>query len=161
MTRFAAETGTSLIEALVATTLLVVLAGGLAQLLAGSRRLSVLAERADAATRAAQDRLEETRAAIWTFDTGGAPVDAPEVAISPPGSLARNLPGYWDAIDARGRRVGLPGTGAVTFVRRWAVAVAGSGDPDARAIEVCVLDPPAPPAATPIVCLATIRIRQP
>jgi hypothetical protein len=160
MTVQSLERGSTLVEVLVASGLLITLVGGLAQLLVGARRAVVLAERSAAAVLAAHDRLEGLRAIALTWDVAGTPYAGDDLLPSPVDALDRDVDGYSDVVDLGGRPVDDPGAGAARFVRRWAVIAMGSDEPAALALEVCVFDL-APPMEAPLVCLATVRARQP
>ena len=152
-----ADAGFSLLETLVAVTLLGVGVGALAQ-------LSVIA--ADAGRRArgittasvlAQQKMEQLRALAWWFDRAGQRVTddasdtsiAPEsptggrgLSLSPAASLTTNIPGYYDYVDASGRLLGDGGGGTVPtdarYIRRWAIAPVFGDPDDTIAIQVLV-----------------------
>jgi type II secretory pathway pseudopilin PulG len=155
------ERGATLIEVLVAAGLMITLVAGLAHLLIASRESVVLTERSATAVLAAQDRLERLRALAWSWDLSGAPVEDEALAPSPPDALARDATGYADVVDARGRPTSEPEAGEGVFTRRWAVVPLGSDEPAALALEVCVFERRAPAGAPPLVCLVTVRTRQP
>jgi type II secretory pathway pseudopilin PulG len=155
------ERGATLIEVLVAAGLMVTLVAGLAHLLIASRESVVLTERSATAVLAAQDRLERLRALTLRWDLSGAPVEDGALAPSPSDALDRDADGYSDVVDARGRPTSDPGAGEGVFTRRWTVAPLGSDEPAALGLEVCVFGRRAPVGAPPVVCLATVRTRQP
>jgi hypothetical protein len=153
--------GTTLVEALVATSLLVALVSGVAHLLLSAKQWALHAELVEAATLAAEDRLERLRAVSWSYDLAGRPVGATELEASPSDTLVRSTPLYEDTLARTGEPVSGSPPRDATFVRRWAVAQVAASDPGTRLLEVCVYRSPAPSGAVPIVCLATIRTRQP
>ena len=149
--RLAMETdaGFSLLETLVAVTVLSVGVGALAQ-------LSMLASSANRRARAvttgsvlAQQKIEQLRALTWRFDLDGArlsdassdtrtvpeaPTGGTGLSPSPPASLITNTAGYCDFADASGVVLGGGGGGSVPpsgtlYVRRWSIAPVPA-DPD-------------------------------
>jgi hypothetical protein len=155
------ERGATLIEAVVAASVLVTVATGTASLILLGHTLGVRADQAMAATTLAAARLHALRAIPWDYAIGG---DAPEVAalaFAPADALDRNTPGFWQATDEAGRPVGMPRSGGAAFVVRWAVWPVTAGPPDARATEVCVFEWPGAERTPPLTCLASARARQP
>jgi len=118
------DRGFSLLEVLVATTLLTVAVSSLAQLLFIAARANAGARTTTYAVVLAQDKMEQLRGA-----------DITELAVSPPGVLDANTVGYVEYLDASGRSLGgasaVPTAGTV-FIRRWSIdPVAGDdGNPD-------------------------------
>jgi prepilin-type N-terminal cleavage/methylation domain-containing protein len=115
------DRGFSLLEVLVATTLLTVALSSLAQLLLIATRANAGARTTTYAVVLAQDKMEQLRGA-----------DVTALAASPPGVLGSNTVGYVDYLDASGRSLGggsaVPAEGTV-FIRRWSVEpLAGSPD---------------------------------
>src|SRR5262245_7321501 len=105
------ERGFSLLEVLVALSILLGVLTGLAQLFATTSRVTNDARRAAVASVLAAQKLEQLRG------LGG------ELALLSVGSLRRNVDGLCDFIDEQGRRLGggtRPPEGTV-FTRRWAV----------------------------------------
>jgi type II secretory pathway pseudopilin PulG len=133
------EGGFSLLEVLVATTIVMVGVSGLAQLLAIATRANTTARATTYASILAQQKMEQLRGLVWAFDPAGVPIaDAttdvsvsPERAIggvgltpSPSAALSLNTNGYCDFLDGFGNWVGggtSPPGGAV-YVRRWSIA---------------------------------------
>lgn len=133
--------GFTLIEVLIATTLLVSIAIGVGQLMMIGVRAGWAARAQTAAAVLAAAKIEQLRSLPWTYEpipgvivprtdyAANLNVDPPSdggpgLAPSPPGTLAANRPPYVDYLDAEGRWVGngpSPPPGAV-FVRRWAIA---------------------------------------
>jgi prepilin-type N-terminal cleavage/methylation domain-containing protein len=110
------DNGFTLIEVLVAMTLLATASAGVGGLItmAGS---SVRAARAHTwATILAGDKLEHMRALSWS-----------QLGRSPGGALQRDVAGYVDYLDAKGQEVG-SAAGAV-YTRRWSIQ-ALPADPD-------------------------------
>jgi prepilin-type N-terminal cleavage/methylation domain-containing protein len=114
-----AERGFSLLEVLVATSLVAVGVAALAQLAVVSVYANLHAKQATFAAILAQQKME----ALFPEAAAGA------LAPSPPGTLGQNAAGYCDFVDAAGRMLAggpAPPPGA-TYVRRWSVdAVPGS-----------------------------------
>jgi prepilin-type N-terminal cleavage/methylation domain-containing protein len=110
------ERGFTLIEALVATTIMTVAVLSIAQITVLSMRVNQDADAISLGVMLAQQKLEQLRTLTWT-DDGFA------VAPSPSRSLQQNTPGYCDFLDARGQSFASgtsppPGT---AYVRRWAI----------------------------------------
>ena len=155
------ERGTTLVEALVASAILVTLLAGVAHLFISSQQQAAMAERIAAATLVAQDRIQQLSAEPLSWTVHGGPVDAPGLALSPPGTLDADTAGYSDVVDRAGRAASDEEADGPAFVRRWAIGLARRSDPDALSIEVCVFPWPSPEGAAPLTCLHTIRARQP
>jgi prepilin-type N-terminal cleavage/methylation domain-containing protein len=129
--------GFTLIETVVATTLIAIAVAALAQLITLGTRQSTTNRRALETTVAAQSKLEELRALPWTFSVEN-------LSPSPPDVLRSDVAGFFDTADL--------------LTRRWAI-VAVAGDPNARTISVCAHRARGgPPAET---CVTTVRVRRP
>jgi prepilin-type N-terminal cleavage/methylation domain-containing protein len=135
---FSNEHGFSLIETLVATTIMTVALASLAQLFLISTKSNQSARLTTAASVLAQQKMEQLRGLTWGFDTIGLPLSdttsdltvvpelpngGPGLTPSPDGSLRRNVDGYVDFLDGRGQSLGggsiaPPNT---VYVRRWSV----------------------------------------
>ena len=156
----ASERGFTLLETVVAASILVTTLAGVAQLFLLGTQLTRQSGAAGLALIAAQDKLESLRGQTFTYDPGGVSVTAPTLQPSPPTSLAEDSEPYVDWLDVEGVARESP-AGAI-LVRRWRISSLGATTPDAIAIEVCVFRIPA--AADPLgadACLSTIRTRQP
>ena len=134
----AGEKGFSLVEVLLATTLLTVAIASLAQLFAISTRANTNARLATFTTVLAQQKMEQLRSLTWGFDSQGLPltdtstnitaaVEAPTggrgLTPSPVGALGENTDGYCDFLDRNGQSLGggtTPPANAI-YVRRWTV----------------------------------------
>ena len=134
----AGEKGFSLVEVLLATTLLTVAIASLAQLFAISTRANTNARLATFTTVLAQQKMEQLRSLTWGFDSQGLPltdtstnitaaVEAPTggkgLTPSPVGALGENTDGYCDFLDRNGQSLGggtTPPANAI-YVRRWSV----------------------------------------
>jgi prepilin-type N-terminal cleavage/methylation domain-containing protein len=148
-TRRAPE-GFTLIEVLIALTILVTIAVGMAQLVSLAAVTMRSAREQTSSVILAAAKMGQLRALAWTFEppiVGELPVarsdvttnvshpafgdDGPGLRASPPGTLAANVPPYVDYLDEAGSWIGNdaePPPGAV-FIRRWAVVPLPS-DPD-------------------------------
>jgi prepilin-type N-terminal cleavage/methylation domain-containing protein len=139
--RAEAEGGFSLIEVLVAVTILTVALTALAQLFAVSTRANSSAKATTHATLLAQQKMEQLRSLAWGFDAFGTPLtdSTTDIAVvpesahggaglspSPSDALRRNTTGYVDYLDGSGTVLGTgttPPAGTV-YVRRWSVVPA-------------------------------------
>lgn len=135
---FSNDRGFSLVETLVATTIMSVALASLAQLFLISTKANQSARLTTNASVLAQQKMEQLRALTWGFDTLGLPLSdttsdltvvpeqpqgGPGLTPSPDGSLQTNVDGYVDFIDGRGQSLG-GGTNAppnTVYVRRWSV----------------------------------------
>jgi prepilin-type N-terminal cleavage/methylation domain-containing protein len=130
------EGGFSLLEVLVASTIMAVALTTLAQLFVMSTNANTGAKTTTYAAVLAQQKMEQLRGLAWGFDNLGLPITdistdlsvVPEQPIggpglSPGGSLGTNAPGYCDFLDKNGNSLGTgttPTPGAV-YIRRWTV----------------------------------------
>jgi prepilin-type N-terminal cleavage/methylation domain-containing protein len=146
------DAGFSLLETLVAVGILSTAALSLAHLLVMATRANLAARTVTRAVILAEQKIAQLRALAWTTDDGGGPVSdlgsnvaafpgtggCPPVSTgaavgltpSPPGTLAANVDGYVDYVDARGCVLGgggSPPAGAV-YARRWAIGRPGATD---------------------------------
>ena len=156
----ASERGFTLLETIVATSILVTALAGVAQLFILGTHLTRQSGAYGLALVAAQDKLESLRSQAFTYDPGGALLTAPALQPSPPTTLAVDSAPYVDWLDADALAQDTA-DGAV-LIRRWRISSLGATTPDTIAIEVCVFRPPGatdPNGAD--VCLSTIRTRQP
>lgn len=135
--RSANARGASLIEAIVASALVITMTAGVAHLLVWARRAAWSAGTGRAAVSMAAQKMEQLRAIPWHLDAGGAVVsdattdlahDPPRAGgtglqPSPGGALERNTPGFVDYLDGDGRwcGTGVRPPPAAAFVRRWAI----------------------------------------
>ena len=134
------QRGFSLLEALVATTILTVAVVSLAQVVATATRANLLARTSGLASLFATQKMEQLRALAWTFDADGTATSdvtsgGTGLSPSPPDALARDVSGYADQLDASGRIV-IDAASAV-FIRRWAITPLPS-HPDTLVIQVSV-----------------------
>ena len=132
------EGGFSLLEVLVATTLMAVGLTALAQLFAVSTKSNHSAKTTTYAAVLAQQKMEQLRGLTWGFDNLGLPLTdtttdtsvVPEqsnggtgLSPSPANSLGQNTTGYVDYIDKDGKLLGTGTTvpGNAVYIRRWSV----------------------------------------
>ena len=130
------ERGFSLLEVLVASTIMAVALTTLAQLFVMSTNANMSAKSTTYAAVLAQQKMEQLRGLAWGFDTLGLPVTdistditvVPEqvaggTGLAPGGSLGQNVRGYCDFVDKNGTSLGTgttPSVGAV-YIRRWTI----------------------------------------
>ena len=132
------EDGFSILEVLVAATIMTVAVAGLAQMFALATYANASARATTYAAVLAQQKMEQLRGLTWGFDAQGLPVTdtttdvtaVPEVAsggrglsLSPAQSLGTNTEGYCDFIDIFGRALGggtTPPAGTA-YIRRWSI----------------------------------------
>lgn len=132
------SSGFSLIEVLIATTLLATSLVAVAQLFAVATKANVSSRTSTFATVLAQQKMEQLCELAWGFDqqnnvvsdlqsniavTPSTPTGGPGLSASPGRSLFEPTPGYVDYLDATGTWVGtgtrpVPGT---VYIRRWSV----------------------------------------
>ena len=133
-----ADRGFSILEVLMATTILTVGLAALAQLFAISTRANFSAKATTTAAILAQQKMEQLRGLTWGFDTLGLPLsdytsdttvlpEAPTggkgLSPSPTDVLKSNQDGYCDFLDRYGYPLGggtAPPAGTV-YIRRWSV----------------------------------------
>ena len=153
--RLGNQSGFSLIEVLVATSLLVVGVAGLAQLFVLSINSNHGARNTTFASILAQQKMEQLRGLTWGFDTIGLPISdittdlsvSPEnpaggtgLSPSPSDALRRNTAGYVDYLDVNGRPLGggataPPGT---AYIRRWSIEPLPTNPNDTLVLQVLV-----------------------
>ena len=121
------SSGFSLVEALVATTLVIVAVGGVAQLVAGATAANGRARAATAATLLASGKIDDLLTVPWS--------DQMAAATSSDVSLDQDMPGYYDVLDAAGQPA--PGP-AGAFVRRWSVRTLQESPGNAVVLHVVV-----------------------
>lgn len=108
-----ADSGFSLVEAVIAAGVLAVALVGLAQLIVISTHVTMAAGALTTSTVMAEQKMEQLEAVTW---------DDPALAPGPPGTLDEDTHGYVEYLDAEGRVLGESGPPASTvFVRRWSI----------------------------------------
>ena len=151
--------GFTLIEVLVATTLVCTAVAGLAHLGVMAMAQSLSVQRQTAAHWLAQSKLEDLRARPWAFDPSGMPVSDPALLLSPPDALLRETTGFVEYFD----RFGEPATRETsTFQRRWSIGLVDPLDPDTLLMHACVLTraPASEGRSVADACASTIRTRR-
>jgi hypothetical protein len=129
--------GSTLIEVLVATTILMTGVMGMAQLLTMSTVSNTAARTDTIATVLAEQKLEQLRGLAYGFDLAGLPVSDVETDTtvypeapggtglqpSPSTSLQENTVGFVDHIDGHGQIVGntVAAPGNAVYTRRWSI----------------------------------------
>lgn len=178
-TRLASQRGASLIEAIVASAVVVTVIAGVAHLAVWSRRAVFSAGTRSSAASLAVQKMELLQSLAWHVATDGSAVSdettdashdpprpgGPGLTESPAGTLERNTPQYVDYLDPHGRWCGTGASAppAAAFVRRWAIEPFPGDERDT--IRVIVAVEPIAHAATSggrgpgIVRLQTIRTR--
>ena len=104
--------GFSLVEVLVALSILAAALGSLAQLAVMSAQANRRARIAGTSALAAQEKAEELR---------GAAAEAADSVLSPAGSVEADVPGYSDFLDASGRPLPAGRRQKASYVRRWSI----------------------------------------
>jgi type II secretory pathway pseudopilin PulG len=126
------QEGFSLLEALVATSIMAVGVAALAQLAALSLYANVRARQTTVAPVLAQQKVEEL---VAEAAVGG-------LAPSPAGTLARDVAGYCDFVDRAGRPLGVgpspPADSA--FARRWSIEPLPASPAHTSILQVLVID---------------------
>jgi len=162
--------GFTLLEVLIAVSLLATGASAVAYLTIAAGRTVRVAQQADVVQSLAREKLEQLRMLAWTSD-GALPVSdwSSDVSATPirptagkglgasPGdTLVTNVDGYADFADAGGRSLGggadVPP--AAAWIRRWSVQPMPS-PPDTLFLQVIVI--PSSTAAGPVAAAAAAR----
>jgi prepilin-type N-terminal cleavage/methylation domain-containing protein len=130
--------GFSLLEVLIATTILSVSLAALGQLCTMAMRANSSARTTTSAVILAQQKMEQLRSLTWSFDAIGLTLTdtttdtttVPErdaggtgLSRSPADALLQNTDGYVDYLDSYGRPLGggaTPTEGTV-YIRRWSI----------------------------------------
>lgn len=151
------DSGFSLLEILMAMSVLMIVSAGLAALTTTATRATMAARTETTAVLVAVSRLEQLRALAWGYGSAYAPapredddtdLSGPEpssggvgLRVAPASALDADMPGYVDYLDGSGRWIGTDGSAAQTarFVRRWSVRPISVG-PDALLLQVKVSD---------------------
>jgi prepilin-type N-terminal cleavage/methylation domain-containing protein len=117
------ERGFSLLEVLVATTILAVGLAALAHLFAMSTNANKQARATTVATVLAIEKMEQLRGLMWGFDNLGVELADPRLAVSPSDSLRRNTAGFCDFLDKTGQPLaeGTDPPLSTVYVRRWSI----------------------------------------
>ena len=133
------ESGSTLVEVLVATLVFTTGLIAMAELIAIATSSNARARRSTLAAILAARKLEELRSLAWELDLNGAPAGDPSLQPSP-GALHRNTPGFVDHVDQAGAIVGRdvePPAGAA-YTRRWSIEPLAASPENALLIQVLV-----------------------
>lgn len=151
--------GFSLMEVVIASGLIIVLAAGVGRLTAASVDAVRASGDQTMALLLATRKMEQLRSLTWGYDpTDASPQSdlATDLSRDPPGgggvglraapadSLERSAPGYADYLDADGAWVGAGATppAGASFVRRWSVRPSPLAPDDLLALDVMVAPRP-------------------
>jgi prepilin-type N-terminal cleavage/methylation domain-containing protein len=137
---FVTEAGFSLVEVLIAISLLTAVAMSVGQLFAVATMSNLNAKGATSSAILAVQKMEQLRGLTWGFNpdselglplsdtTTNLSVDPPAnggsgLNPSPSGSLDNNVAGYVDFLDAAGKSLGTGGAppNGTQYVRRWSI----------------------------------------
>lgn len=132
--------GFSLLEVLIATTIVTVALAALAQLFALSINATRTAKTTTMATLLAMEKMEQLRSLMWGFDASGLPIADPRLATSPSDALRQNTSGFCDFAGASGQPLGetiTPPAGAA-YVRRWSIESLPADPANALVLQVLV-----------------------
>jgi prepilin-type N-terminal cleavage/methylation domain-containing protein len=153
------SSGFTLIETLVATGIMAVVALGVAQLFVIATDANRAAKQQTSATTLAQQKIEQLRGLTWGFDTTGLGLPVSDTSTnlsvdpadnsgsglnpSPPGTLDENTPGYVDFLDRNGRYLG---NGSVVprdtlYIRRWSIEPLPTNPNNTLVLQVLVTTP--------------------
>jgi len=132
--------GFTLLEVLVATTLLFVAVASLAGLSLMATEANAHAKTTTFAALLAARKIEELRSLPWGYDAFGNPRSDPGLAASPADALKQNTSGYCDFLDASGASLGSGGSppAQTAFVRRWSIQPLPSNPANALVLQVVV-----------------------
>jgi prepilin-type N-terminal cleavage/methylation domain-containing protein len=154
--------GFSLIEVLVAMTIVVVAVAGLAQSVGVAARANRTARSTTIAVLLASQKMEQLRALAWSIDPAGAAISDPALGLSPPGTLTANTGGYCEFLDAAGNTLAaglLPPPGTI-YTRRWSIDPLPSNPYNTLVLQVIVTrSPSGAPRSPDDVRLASVRTR--
>jgi type II secretory pathway pseudopilin PulG len=124
----ASSRGISLIETLIAITVMTVGVGALSQLFVVATRANHRAALITGASVVAQQKLEELRGSAFTASVP-----------SPADSLTRDISGYCDRVDASGRVLAPDSiSGRAGFIRRWSLRPWPADPADTIVVQVAV-----------------------
>ncbi|MGE3273524.1 MAG: prepilin-type N-terminal cleavage/methylation domain-containing protein [Vicinamibacterales bacterium] len=170
------DRGFTLVEALVATAVIVTVLASLAALLTTAGEAVGRSRASTAAVLAAMDKIEQLQSLEWTYALDGTPLSdlSSDTAVVPPapsggtglsnspaGTLTSSTTGWVDYLDPEGTVIGSgadvpPGT---LLIRRWAVRSLDAAG--TLVIDVCVSRFTGGAERQPEACLSTVRARQP
>jgi Tfp pilus assembly protein PilV len=164
VSRTAQESGFTLLEVLIACTLILTAVAGFAHLAAAGVARANATRGAAAALALAQGRLEQLRSAIFSYDSAGMAVSDPVLVESPPDALAVDRAGWFDATDRFGQPVADGDVRRAVYRRRWSIARFDAARDDTLVLSVCVRSVVSASAAgsgRPDACASTMLTRKP
>lgn len=153
--QFKRPDGFTLLEVLVAMTLLVFAVAALASVSAIATRANATAKASTLASLLAAQKLEQLLALTWGYDALGRPLSdtTTDLTVFPPAvgsgvglsaspleALAQNTVGYCDFLDASGASLGGGTTppALAAFVRRWSIVPLPSNPANTLVLQVLV-----------------------
>lgn len=153
------DRGFTLIEVLIAVSIFITIAIGVAQLIAAATRALRAAREHASAVILAAAKVDQLRSLAWAYEPAlpGVPAahrsdrttdlsdpdhaaDGVGLQPSPPGSLASSMPPYVDYLDGSGRWIGNGGAPPpdAVFIRRWAITPLPSAPDRTLVLQVLV-----------------------
>jgi hypothetical protein len=132
-----AQSGVTLIEAVLALAILAGICGGAAAAIAAGRVVATQARHEAVAVAMAGARLGELQSLAFTI---GPETTAPELGTTPADALWRDRDGCVDYLDAAGRALGSGAASrrAAAYVRRWRIGRRGAGGSELAVLAVLV-----------------------
>ena len=164
MSRAAEQSGFTLLEVLVATTLVLTAVAAFAHLAAAGVTRANAVRSAGVALALAQGRLEELRSATWSYDAAGAPVSDSALVESPPDALSTERSGWFDGTDRFGVPVASGDARRAVYRRRWSISRFDPARDETLILRVCVnsvVSASAAGAGSPDACVSTMLTRKP
>jgi prepilin-type N-terminal cleavage/methylation domain-containing protein len=134
------ERGFSLLEVLIATTIVAVALSALAQLFMLSMNANRNAKATTMATVLAAQKMEQLRSLTWSLDARGTPLTDPYLASLPSGSLRQNAAGFFDLVSSSGESFGEGTTvpAGAMYLRRWSIEPLPADSGNAIVLQVLV-----------------------
>ena len=150
------EQGFSFIEVMIALMLIMIVAMGVGGLFATTIKSTHSARNQTSTTTLAEQKMEQIRSLTWGFDLDGLGLplsdtttnlskwpttqDGTGLNPSPTDALERNIPGFFDYVDANGDWAGNGTTppGSAVYVRRWSILPLPTNPNNTLVIQVLV-----------------------
>jgi prepilin-type N-terminal cleavage/methylation domain-containing protein len=134
------ERGFSLLEVLIATTIVAVALASLAQVFVVSAHANSSAKAMTVAALLAVQKMEQLRSLTWSVDARGAPLTDAGLAPSASDVLRVNTPGFFDFLDNVGRSLGEAAAppAAARYLRRWSIEPLPTDAGNALVLQVLV-----------------------
>jgi prepilin-type N-terminal cleavage/methylation domain-containing protein len=132
--------GFSLLEVLIATTVVAVALTSLAQVFVVSAHANSSARAMTVAALLALQKMEQLRSFTWSVDAGGMPISDARLAPSASDALRVNTAGFFDFVDGAGRSLGQAAAPPVTarYLRRWSIEPLPADADDLLVVQVLV-----------------------